>query len=1155
MTEDGHRTERAPAELAELAELAGTVLGVPPHALAGSSFAALGGTSLRAVDLAARAQAAGFGLDLPRLLGREPLAEVLATAVRVRPVTDPEAGCVAATRTGSRPASALELHMLLGEETGTSRAWNLQFSADIRGELDQGRLERAIQDVVDRHDALRTVFESGDDGLRARVIRRMRARILSGNLPPLEPAAVIDTVHAMTSRDANARLAPFVAPPVVFSVYRAAAARHILTIRIHHVITDGWSIGLLWREVFAAYVDPGAVHPHPRIPRFGEPQEAVVRARVAELAGTPTVLEPVCDTPRPAEFDHVGVRIPFALDSSARAACELLARSCGVTRNTVLFAAWNLVLARRTGSTRFLVGLSWMGRDTPRSREAVGLATALLPVVHDTQGVRTVRELLESTAGRVQDALRSAEVPFARLVSGLVVDRDPRRPTLVQSAFAAHDEMIPHALSVPGLEVRLHEGHCGGSVFDALLYVQRWERTARLCLEYSSSVYSAREAAELVADFSRVLTAMTRDPEGGVELAPLPTDSGPEVGPVPSWTSPPGLWHLFERSARRHLDAEAVDEAGVGTLTYRELLEAAEEQAARLHAAGVRTGDRVLVAVPRSARETVAILAILRCGAAYVGLEPGLPASVVERMLRIAEPVLIVADPDRAAELAGLADAPRVVGPVDPLDPRSDTRSRASGSGVLPPPAEPDPERIAYIAFTSGTSGTPKAVRIAQRGVLRLVDGSGIVAADAARRFLRFAPLSFDASTLEIFAPLAQGGAIVVLPDQHPTAAALAAFLERYSVTGLWLTAGLFRLVADHLPGAFRPVRQLLTGGDTVPPAQVRAVLERCPGIRVTNGYGPTENTTFTTVHHIDDATEVGTVLPIGRPIAGTGVLVADDDGRPVVRGAVGELLTSGLGLAVDYAGDPQDTARRFVLAPDGVRYYRTGDLARWDGNGELRILGRRDHQVKIRGFRIELDAVGRALRTLPGITDAVAVAVGDDAADRRIVAGLVAGRGVTAASVRAAAAELLPEHAIPALWALVGELPLTRQGKVDGAALVAAALSTADASSSTAAASSVTADASGSANQVAAEPATESRLEELEDRIAQIWEEVLDTDDFGYDDRFFEVGGTSLLVPVVRERLRTAYPGCEIKLVDLFAHTTVAELAAFLNTRSAVGA
>ncbi|MFG2605961.1 amino acid adenylation domain-containing protein [Streptomyces sp. NPDC048514] len=1177
------------ATTAELIVLAAHALGqtrdqVASHA-AHLSFVSLGGTSLRAVDLVARAEHAGAALDLPRLLGEEPLAAVLhaAQAHTPGPVRTDEAP------RRERDASPAEAAMLLSEEAGSGSAWHLMFSADLDGPLDVARLGGALQAVTDRHDAMRTVFTRRPDGLRARVIPGWRPRLLqqSVDLPPGD--AGVGLVHTMLASASTRLLAPFERPAVVFVLTRSGGGRHVLSLLIHHVLADGWSIGVLWREIFGHYrgASTGAA-PLPVPLPDPERIDALAARRTAELAGAPTVVRFPGDLPGATEFDHRGVRLPVDLDPAVRDGVEALARRCGVTRNTVLLTAWSVTAARRLGTEDLLVGLTWAGRDSAREQRFVGLLTTLLPVRCRAGAERTVSERVADVGQAVRAALQARQVPFERLTAGLGVTADTARNALIQVAFAAHDEMVPAALDVPGLGVRIHEGHCGGAIFDALLYVQRWADRPRLCVEYATSAFTPWEAAQLVADFRGVLgelvdganadrrvTELHRERpfsdgpfsdgpfsdrlfrEGPVGEGPVrerPVREGPvreepvregllverPAGPAPGGAeSRPGhtdVWRLVETVARLHPDAPAVVDpaAQARPLTYRELVRAVEAQSASLRTAGVEAGDHVIVAVPRSAREVVSVLAVLRSGAAYVGLEPGLPEHFLHRVFGLARPALVLADPGRAVELH---DAGLDVPVLHPLDPWAPTVADAAV-----PAADPDPGRVAYIAFTSGSTGRPKAVRIPHRAVCRLVADDGVVRRAASRRFVRLAPLSFDASTLELFAPLAAGGAVVVHPDRHPTPGELAGFLAAHAVTGLWLTAGLFRLVADHAPWAFRGVDQLLTGGDTVPAAQVRRVLAACPGLRVTNGYGPTENTTFTTVHHVDDAAEVGATLPIGRPVAGTSVTVLDSSGQAVPRGATGELCTAGSGLAVDYLDDPAETERAFGHDPEGRRYYRTGDLVRWDADGNLRILGRRDRQVKIRGFRLELDGIAAELGRLPGVTDAVVAATGDDRAEARLVAGIVTAEpGPDPAALRRMAAARLPGHAVPALWAVCRSLPTTANGKVDVAALTALALGTA---------------APGTDDGVPERPAahtegpagTRVTAEEIEDRIAEIWEDVLGTSDFGYDDRFADVGGNSLALPRIRTLLLGAYPSCDIRLTELFRYPTIAQLAAFVH-------
>ncbi|WP_052457172.1 non-ribosomal peptide synthetase [Streptomyces sp. AcH 505] len=1122
---------QAPATSA-LTSVAALVLGREPAdvrvAAQKSSFVTLGGTSLSAVDLVARAERLGLALDLSGLLGGDPLAVSL-TATRPLPE---RAESHAPSSRLDRPATAGETTMLLSEGLGAGAPWRLLFSVDLYGELDREALLDAVQNLTDRHEALRTVYFEAPDGPRARVVSQWRARVRFNEWELAEGEAGVDTVHTMLSAASASLLSPFACPPVVFTLTKAGSTRHVLSLLIHHVVADGWSVGLLWRELFDHYraAGPAGTAPGPA-DRPAIVAEHIAVRRIGELSGTPTVLELPSDLRRPEVFDGRGVRVPVRLDAQLGNQCAELAQACGVTRNVLLFAAWSAALARRAGVSQLLVGLSWVGRSTLAEQATVQLATSVLPVRCELAGGQTVRSYVEAVGRDVRAAIDSRDVPRKRFSNALGVRSDARRTPLTQVGFAAHDEMVPEQLDVAGLEARLYEGHCGGATFDALLYVQRWGEQPRLCVEYASSVLTPGDASLLVADFLTVLRQMTENHEGEITAVGATPAEASAPGTAPA--SPSGLWQLVEQLAGQNPLAPAAVVPDREALSYAGLVRAVEAQSAALYEAGVRDGDRVVIAVPRSAEEIVAVLATLRIGAAYIGLEPGAPAAVVRRVTELARPAVVLADPRRAAELASAGLAVRHVEPVDPWAP-------SLMAAAVPPPAAPDPERVAYIAFTSGSTGKPKAVRIPHRAVLRLILGTDVVRPKALERFLRLAPLSFDASTLEIFAPLAAGGSIAVYPNRQPTTGELARFLSTEAVTGLWLTAGLFRLVADHAPEAFSAVDHLLTGGDVVPAAQVRRVLERCPGLRITNGYGPTENTTFTTVHHVDDPAAVGDTVPIGRPIAGTDVLVVDGTGRPVPQGAVGELYTSGRGLAIDYLNDPLETERRFVLGPGRRRYYRTGDLVRWDEDANLRILGRRDHQVKIRGFRVELEEVATVLRGLPDVTDAVAVAA-TGGAETRIVAGIVTGRSaLDPLRLRALAAEQLPDFSVPALWAVTERLPVTANGKVDVPALTAIALATSS-------------GASGPGNEGIEAPDEIGEVEEIEDKIAEVWERILGSADFGYSDRFFDVGGDSLQIPLVRNELLATFPGCEIKLAEMFRYSTVGQLAAFLHAKVSV--
>ncbi|GAA0443948.1 hypothetical protein Acor_27320 [Acrocarpospora corrugata] len=591
---------------------------------------------------------------------------------------------------------------------------------------------------------------------------------------------------------------------------------------------------------------------------------------------------------------------------------------------------------------------------------------------------------------------------------------------------------------------------------------------------------------------------------------------GPEVDAEAS------VGELIVKAGADFSGLPAVRDVGRGlTLTYAQLLGQVEAQAGRLLAAGVGAGDHVVVAVPRSVEEIVAVLAVLSVGAVYVPVDGTLPAARLTSMLDRVRPKAVIGDFASARAVVRAAPAP-----CAPVQPITVTDGPATGSARVW--AHRDPGDIAYITFTSGSTGVPKAVRIPHRGVVRLVRGAGYLRTGPGERILRLAPLSFDASTLEIFCALATGATVEVYPDGPVSPGELAAFLREAGVTVAFLTAGLFRVVAGEAIEGFAGVRQVFTGGDVVPADAVRALLARHPGLTVVSAYGPTENTTFSTVHPMTSPAEVETPVPIGRPIAGTSALVLGEDGEPVGPGRTGELCLGGSGLAVDYLGAPEETARAFVV-PGGQRerFYRTGDLVHWDTSGRLHFDGRLDRQVKVRGYRIELAEIEDRLGRREEVRDVAVVVVGADAGSKRLLAAVVADSADgLVARLRDELRRELPHYMVPPLWVVTDRLPYTSNGKVDVAELERR----------------VTAPASDH------EPALPHGEREFEDVIAGVWTEVLGTADFGVRDPFFEVGGDSLLAGRVHARLRTKLPGHPLRIVDIFQYPTVQELAEHLR-------
>ena len=492
----------------------------------------------------------------------------------------------------------------------------------------------------------------------------------------------------------------------------------------------------------------------------------------------------------------------------------------------------------------------------------------------------------------------------------------------------------------------------------------------------------------------------------------------------------------FEHASRAHQTRTAVAEHGTH-YSYDELAAEVRRLRTCLAARGVRSGDCVYVCAEPGFKEVVAVLATLAAGAAYVALQPDLPARTLHDQAEIARGR--VALHDGGPHQLALVDRLQRQSPVPVVGLDIDTPVSRE-DGAAPPasaPARLPGTRTAYLGFTSGSTGRPKAVRIPHRAVGRLAapGGQREIACGPGSSMLRAASLRFDASTLEVFLPLLNGGTVVTGPPGLLSITKLRAVLKSSGVTHVWLTAGLMRVVAERAPEAFAGVRHLLTGGDVVPSDAVRRVLATNPGLRVTNGYGPTENTTFTTLAHFDDPEQCVGALPIGRPLAGGGVVVLDPELRPVADGEIGEIAAWGLGLATDYLHDPTQTAASFKEL-DGVgRVYLTGDLGHVDSAGVVHFHGRADGQVRIRGHRVETEGVRQTLLGVRGVGDAyVFPEPGSDAANRRLVAAVVpqAGTHLSVSELREHLAELVPPHEVPQLWCVVSALPTTSNHKVD---------------------------------------------------------------------------------------------------------------------------
>ncbi len=1006
----------------------------------------------------------------------------------------------------------------------------------MRGNLDVAALGAALDAIVRRHEALRTAFPEVDG-------RPVQAIGLPGPLPlPLIDLAALPE----PAREAEARrwldteaARPFDlerGPVARALLLRLGPAEHRFLLNLHHIVSDGWSVGVLTHDLAAFYRPRAEPVPPPPLRELPlQPADAAVWQRehlqgeVLErllgrwrerLGGSLPLLELPTDHPRPAARRQRGGRELFSLGPALSADVLALGVRHRVTPFMLLLTAFAALLHRVSGQDDLLVGFPVAGRGRVELEGLVGffvntlVLRSRLPEAAEAPGFG---ELLARTRAEILEALQDQDLPFERLVEELQPERALSHAPLVQVLFVFQNAPAGE-LRLPGLTLAPETVGTATAKFDLTFGMGEAAGELLGSLEYDRDLFEPPTVRRLAGALQRLLEGAVADPERPLTELPLLAD-GERHQLLVEWNDtrrrdPGALVHeLFDEQARRTPDAPALLSGGE-TVTYAALAARSWRLAHRLRALGAGPEVVAGVCAERSPELVTALLAVLGAGGAYLPLDPAAPRERRLGMLReTGAPVLLTQE-----RLAGDFDG--FAGEVLLLD-----RLPEEGPADLPPDF-PDsgafPENLAYVLYTSGSTGRPKGVGVTHRGIVRLARDGGYADLGPDETHLLFSPVSFDASTFEIWGCLLNGGRLAIFPPHLPSLAELGEEVRRAGVTTLWLTAGLFHSFVDEGLSALSGVRQLLAGGDALSPAHVRRALDGLPGVRLINGYGPTECTTFACCHTLTAPPE-GPTVPVGRPIGNTRAVVLDRRLRPVAMGVAGELFLGGAGLARGYPGDPGLTAERFLPAEHGERLYRTGDRARWRPDGRLELLGRTDRQVKIRGFRVEPGEIEAALAEHPAVGEAAVVVTGGGDG-KRLVAFVAPRPGMdlpAARELRDRLKETLPLYMVPASVVAVAVLPLTPHGKVDRAALEVRA----------------SASAESAPGQDFVAPRTP-----LERKLAEIWAGLLRRDPVGVHDNFFESGGDSLLA--IQAVSRAGREGITLSVRQLFRHQTIAELA-----------
>ncbi|HEX5444986.1 MAG TPA: amino acid adenylation domain-containing protein, partial [Pirellulales bacterium] len=1144
-----------------------------------------GGQSLLATQLVARVRRE-WQIDLPlAALFRSPTVAALAVEIDAAPRG--EIGRAPAPRSASNRQSRAPLSFaqqrlyFMDQLVSASTINHLCVAARVTGPLDGDAMWRSLVAIAERHQSLRTTFERPSDGPVQVIHEWQLPTLVEVDLRESPPQDRQQLAEEHTRAEAR-RPFDLAQGPLWRAIWlRLADNEHRLLLAMHHIIADGWSMGVLLSELWQIYQAQllDLPPPLPALPvQYADYVAWQRSAEVAELvesqldywrrqlADRPPPLELPTDRPRPPVATYQGATRPIELPEEVAAQVETLARAADATPFIVLLASLQALLSRYTGQTEFCLGAAAANRSRPEFEPLVGFFVNMLPLRADVSGDPSFEELLDRARQIALAAFDHQDVPFERLVEEFAATRDASRSPLFQVALVVQNAPLP---SVAGAS--FEEIHSGAAKYDLTFAIA--DRDSRLTgtLEYNTDLFDADTVDRLIANWLALLSAAVAEPSLRISQLPvMPAAQRQRL--LTEWsasgsaqTEPCCLHELFERQAVQTPDAIALVFENQ-RLSYRELNERANRLAWRLRdgeGSGFWVQDSgnqvdanrkskiekpksdvfVGICVERSLDTVVAILAVLKSGAAYIPLDPALPTEPLQEMLADAKPDVVLTQRPLSERLTGFAG--RIVCLDDADDPLA-----LKCCENLPPTA--NPESLAYVIYTSGSTGRPKGVMVSHAALVALMQAAGpLYDFGPGDVWTLFHSYAFDFSVWELWGALAYGGRLVVVPRTVARSAdSFYQLLIDEQVTVLNQTPAAFSqlLQIDEGAGARAQrlgLRLVIVAGEMLDVSMLSGWFARHGDARprLVNMYGITETTIVSTWRPLsrDDSPHPAS-SPIGRPLPGCQVFVLDEQMQPVPVGVPGELYLGGTGLARGYLNRPGLTAERFIASPfvqqsrtslrehseanGDNRLYKSGDRVRWRPNGELEYLGRLDQQVKIRGFRIELGEIESHLGQHPQVREAAVVAREDQPGDKRLVAYIVPrhDEGNGHIELRDWLRERLPEYMLPAAFVTLDALPLTPNGKLDRRSLPRP-------------------NASSLAVRGYVAPRSDT-----EAALADLWRELLGVERVGIDDNFFDLGGHSLLAMQLMTRLRERFHA-EVPLRRLFEEPTVARLARVIDS------
>ncbi|GFM76939.1 non-ribosomal peptide synthetase [Pseudomonas cichorii] len=1106
-------------------------------------FLELGGHSLLSVQLQARLHTElGVEIDLRTLFAQSSLQELAAYVAkadhsRSQPIP-------LADRQQPLPVSLAQQRLWFLDQLDHSAgaAYHIPALLRLNGELNRNALQQALDRIIERHESLRTTFERHG----TQVLQRIAAPdSITISETAISQALDNEALQHMAAQEVSKPFDLAKGPLFRAHLVRLSDSEHRLWVTLHHIISDGVSMGVLIDE-FSALYNAFAKDEADPLPALaiqyadhavwqrewlsGSRLQAQKDYWQQHLQGAPTLLELPTDRPRPLVQSHAGGQYNVVLPTELTSGLRALSRRHGNTLFMTLMAGWAALLSRLSGQTDIVVGTPVANRQREETESLIGFFVNTLAIRVRLDDEPSVTQLLEQVKASTLGAFSHQELPFEHVVETLNPERSLGHSPVFQSMLALRNGDAEPVLQLPGLTLSAEHYEHRSTQFDLSLSLTDDGTDLTGSVEYASDLFDDSTIARFMSHFQTLLEGLLGNDLQAVSRLPLLNEEEREQV-LHGWNATerplpgnPCIHELFEQQVRNQPDELALifeDQH----LSYAELNAEANRLAHYLLATGIQPDDRVALAVERSPRLIVALLAILKAGAAYVPLDPAYPAERLAYMLSDSTPRALLCEHGALQRLGELPADLQVIALDDEFQPWTtldDSNPDASALGL-------SASNLAYVIYTSGSTGKPKGVMLEHAGLRNEVEAiCGLTGLIAGERSLQFASVNFDASTEEIFGALVSGATLVLRSDAWLTYASnFWALCAENSLNVVSLPTRFWQQLAqDQKAPIPEHVRVVVIGGEELSTEAVQQWFARAGHTpRLLNTYGPTEATIVTTAAEVRPQDTPNRC--IGRPLANTRVYVLDRHGEPLPTGVVGELYIAGAGVARGYLNQPQMSAERFPVCPfseDRQRMYRTGDLGRWLPDGTLQFLGRNDDQVKIRGLRIELGEIENALAACSGVRQAVVLARDDSPGQTKglqLVAYLC-GESLVVEQLRTQLLERLPEFMVPSAFVQLDALPLTPNGKLDRRALPAPD------------------------QQAFATRRDEAPQSETEILLATLWQELLGLEKVGRHDRFFELGGHSLMAVTLIDRLRQLGLNADVRSV--FTAPSLHELAATLQ-------